>query len=77
MEEGHYIDGKRNGYSRNISSIDGHVELGYYKNDLMHGKGCHYNRINKNGMMNNGYEGFEGYFENDVCVQDQFIEGYE
>jgi len=37
----------------------------------MHGKGAHYHK-NKSGQ----YEGFEGYFEKDICLQEQRIEDY-
>ena len=42
LEEGQYYKGYRNGYARNMSAVDGQVELGFYEEDLLRGKACIY-----------------------------------
>ena len=74
IEEGHFLHGNRNGYSRNISAVDGQVELGFYKNDLLEGKGCIYQRI-KPGQPHN-YVQLEGLFRNDKLVEDKAVPDY-
>ena len=57
IEEGEYLEGFREGYSRNISAVDGQVELGYYTQDQMTGKACVYD------LQDDQYFGFEGIFK--------------
>jgi len=42
IEEGEFVAGRKNGYARVISAVDGSCEVGFWRDDIPWGKYCKY-----------------------------------
>lgn len=60
VEEGQFAHGKKNGYCRVISALDGSAECGWFIEDEVKGKFCKYNREGT-------YDFPEGFYEGENC----------